>query len=365
MDGYRYAMTRARGPHTTPRANAGSEGSAGRAQPASADGAWRLAHMLDGFVTTQLLYVAATLGIADVLRDGPMSGAAIAAAVDADPGALTRVLRGLAAEDVLAETFDGQFALTPIGEALRGLRGAALARGDLYYRSAAGLLDAVRTGGTPFENVYGEPFFEHLARDREHEDAFQASMAGRAEQEADDVVTAYDFSGIGRIVDVGGGRGVLLARILGAAAGGSGVLIDRPAAIPEARRYLQSIGLADRTECLAVDFFASVPPGADAYVLSRILHDWDDADAELILATCRAAMAPTSRLLIVDAIMPERARDRPAAIRMDLHMMLLLGARERTEAEFRTLLERSGFCLERLVLTGSPAGLGVIEATPA
>jgi hypothetical protein len=324
--------------------------------------AWRLAHLLDGYIATQLLYVAASLGIAELLADGPLSAPQIASAVDADPPTLGRVLRGLAAEDVLAETDDGRFALTPTGEGLRRLRGAALVRGDLYYRSAAGLLDAVRAGGTPFERVYGEEFFEHLGRHGEHEAAFQASMAGRAVQEADDVVAAYDFSGFGRVVDVGGGRGVLLARILHAATGGSGVLVDRPRAIPEARAYLESAGLADRSECLAVDFFASVPPGADAYVLSRILHDWDDDDAERILVTCREAMRPASRLLIVEAILPERARDRPAAIRMDLHMLLLLGARERTETEFRLLLERSGFRLERLVPTESPAGLGVIEA---
>ena len=223
---------------------------------------------------------------------------------------LTRVLRGLAAEDVLAENDDGRFALTATGEALRRLRGAALVRGDLYYRSATGLLDAVQAGGTPFERVYGEEFFEHLGHHGEHEAAFQASMAGRAEQEADDVVAAYDFSGFGRIVDVGGGRGVLLARILHAAGGGSGVLIDRPAAIPGAQFYLESAGLADRSECLAVDFFASVPPDADAYVLSRVLHDWDDTDAGRILATCREAMRP-DKPAVDHRGDPSRARPRP------------------------------------------------------
>ena len=242
------------------------------------------------------------------------------------------------------------------------MTGAALVRGDLYYRSATGLLDAVRAGGTPFERVYGEEFFEHLGHHGEHEAVFQASMAGRAEQEADDVVAAYDFSGFPRVVDVGGGRGSSWRGSCTRAGGGSGVLVDRPAAIPGAQSYLESVGLADRSECLAGDFFASVPPDADAYVLSRILHDWDDTDAGRILATCRAAMRPDSRLLIIEAILPERARDRPAAIRMDLHMLLLLGARERTETDFRMLLERNGFRLERLVPTESPAGLGVIEA---
>lgn len=324
--------------------------------------AWQLARLLDGFVITQLLYVVTRLGIADVLRDGPLSGAEIAAAVGAEPDAMTRVLRGLAAEDVFAENDQGQFELTPIGECLGALRGAALVRGELYYRSATGLLDTVLTGGTPFEKIYGRSFFEHLATHHGHEAAFHASMAGRSEQEAGDVVAAYDFAGVRTVVDVGGGRGVLLAAILHAAEGTSGVLIDRPAAISGAQAYLESAGLADRTTCAAVDFFDTVPGGADAYVLSRILHDWDDTDAARILATCHKAMLPTSRLLIVDAILPERARDCPAAIRMDLHMMLLLGARERTAAEFNVLLEHSGFRVARLLPTRSPAGLGVIEA---
>ena len=327
-------------------------------------GAWQLARLLDGFVVTQLLYVAARLGIADVLRDGPQTGAEIAAAVGAEPTALTRVLRGLAAEDVLSETDDGRFGLTPIGECLGALQGAALVRGELYYRSAAGLFDAVLTGGVPFENVYGDAFFDHLGKHRSHEAAFQASMAGRSEQEAADVVAAYDFAGLRTIVDVGGGRGVLLATILRAAEGSSGMLVDRPAAVPAARAYIEAAGLADRAECAEGDFFATLPPGADAYVLSRILHDWDDADAERILSACRAAMPPTGRPLVVEAILPERARDAPAAIRMDLHMMLLFGAAERTAAQFETLLDRAGFRVERLVPTRSPAGLGVIEATP-
>jgi O-methyltransferase domain/Dimerisation domain len=334
------------------------------AAASGADPAWQLARLLDGFLVTQLLYVAARLGIADVLSAGPRSGAEVAAAVGAAPATLTRVLRGLVVEDVLAESDDGRFALTPVGERLKGLRGAALVRGEVYYRSAAGLLDAVLGGGTPFERVYGESFFAHLGRNADHEAVFQASMAGRAEQEAEDVVAAYDFMGLSRLVDVGGGRGVLLAAILRAAVGMSGVLMDREAALPAAQAYLEATGVAARAECLAGDFFAAVPPGADAYVLARVVHDWDDTDAERILATCRQAMRPGSRLLIVEAILPERARDCPAAIRMDLHMLLLLGARERTETEFRRLLERTGFHVQRVVRTRSPAGLGVIEATP-
>jgi precorrin-6B methylase 2 len=324
---------------------------------------WQLARLMDGFLQTQLLYVAAKLGIADVLADGPRDGADVARAVGAQPVALTRVLRGLAAEGVLDERDDGRFGLAPSGEALRRLQGAVIARGELYYRAAAGLLEALRDGGTPFERVYGERFFDHLTRHPEDEAAFHASMAGRAEREARDVVAAYDFGGLRKLVDVGGGSGVLLAAILRAAPGLHAVLMDRPAAIPAARRRLEADGVAARAECVAGDFFAAVPAGADAYLLSRVVHDWDDADAARILATCRAAMPDGARLLIVDAVLPERARDAPEAIRMDVHMLVLLGARERTEPEFRRVLAAAGLELRRTIPTGSPAGLSVIEAT--
>jgi SAM-dependent methyltransferase len=326
---------------------------------------WQLMRLIDGFVTTQLLYVAAKLGIADHLADGPRTGGELAEAVGADPGALGRVLRGLVIEDVLAEVDGGRFALTPLGECLVPLRGSAIARGELYYESAGGLLESVRTGGTSFELVHGARFFDYLAAHPDQEATFQGSMAGRSEQEADDVVAAYDFTGVCRLIDVGGGRGILLARILRATPDLDGVLFDRPAAISAARRLLDEQSVSERAECVGGDFFESVPAGADGYLLSRVLHDWNDADAGRILASCRQAMGPDGRLLIVEAILPERAKDRPATIRMDLHMLLLFrAARERTEAEFRDLLEHNGFHLRRVVMTASPAGLGIIEATP-
>jgi hypothetical protein len=284
--------------------------------------------------------------------------------VGADRDALQRVLRGLVIDDVLAEEGDGRFALTAVGACLTSVHGAALARGEVYYSAAAGLLEAVRTGGTAFEHVHAERFFDHLARHPDREAAFQASMADRSEQEARDVVASYDFGGLDDLVDVGGGRGVLLAAILRAHPSMHGILVDRPAAIPAARAHLEAASVADRADCIAADFFDAVPAGAGAYLLSRVIHDWDDDDAARILVTCREAMDPASRLLIVEAILPERARDRPAAIRMDVHMLILFGARERTEAEFRELLDRSGFLARRVLMTGSPAGLGIIEATP-
>lgn len=321
-----------------------------------------LRRLIDGYVMTQLLYVATKLGVAPALADGPRTGAEVAEAVRADPAALTRVLRGLALEDVVSEE-DGRFALTPVGECLPAMTGRLTLCGQLYYHGAEGLLAAVREGGASFEHIYGVPFFSHLETHAEDGAAFHASMAVRSEQEASAVLRAYDFGALHRLVDVGGGSGLLLAAVLRSAPGLHGVLVDRPAAIAAARENLREFG--GRAECEPCDFFAEVPAGGDAYLLSRILHDWNDVDALRILAVCRKAMTPSARLLLVDAILPEHAKDQPAAIWMDLYMLLLLGARERTEADFRALLAQAGFTLRRTFPTGSPAGLGVLEAVKA
>jgi O-methyltransferase domain/Dimerisation domain len=329
-----------------------------------------LARLMDGYLTTQLLYVAAKLGVADVLEDGPRTGAEVAAAVGADGDRLTRMLRGLVVEEVLTEDDEGRFALTAVGERLRdgvpgSLRGQVIVRGETYWEAAGGLLRTATDGGTAFEHVHGAHFFEHLAAHPDDGLAFQASMAGRADREAADVVAAYDFGGLRRLVDVGGGAGVLLEAIVRSTPGLDGVLVDLPEAVARAAQRFAAAGLDGRVECEAGDFFAAVPPGADAYLLSRVIHDWDDADARRILTCCREAMGPHARLLLVEALMPERADDAPEAIRMDLHMLMLLGARERTEAEYRALLADAGLALQRAVPTGSPTGLSVLEATPA
>ena len=229
---------------------------------------WRLMRLLDGFVITQLLYVAAKLGVAEILAEQPRTGPEVASLVGADPSALTRVLRGLVIEEVLEQDDHGRFALGTLGSALIALRAPALARGEIYYGPAASLLECVLEGGTPYERATGDRFFDHLHRHPELEAVFHAGMAGRAEQEAADVVASFDFSGFSRLMDVGGGRGVLLATILKAVPTMAGVLVDREVALEQARTFLDEAGVGDRTECLPVDFFESVPGGADAYLLS-------------------------------------------------------------------------------------------------
>ena len=337
--------------------------------PALTAESWRLAGLADGYLTTQLLYVAAKLRLADLLADGPADGPAVAAAAGADPDTVTRILRGLCAEEVFAEDDAGRFTLGPLGEYLRdgvpgSQRGPILARGEVYFPVGQALLEAATTGANAFELTYGEPFFTHMERVPAHGAAFQASMAGRAAHEADAVVAAYDLSGIGRLVDVGAGPGLMARAALRAVPGMTATLVDRPETLDRARREMADAGLSGRCTFVPADFFASVPGGGDAYLLSRILHDWTDEDAGRILRRCRAAMPAHARLLIVDAVLPERARDQPAAIRMDLTMLLMLGARERTGDEFDRLLTAASFTLRRVVPTGSPTGLAVLEACP-
>lgn len=316
----------------------------------------RLARLADGYLVTQLLHVAVDLGLADVLGDGERDARELAAEVGADAAVLERVLRGLAAEGVLDERPGRRFALTELGGLLRAehpesLHGPLLVRGRLYYGAMAGLPAAVRDGGTPFDAAHGRAFFAHLAAHPEDGVVFQAAMAARSRREAAAVVAAHDFSGVRSLVDVGGGSGVLLAAVLDAHPGVAGTLFDRPEVVE--RSGLPAVG---------GDFFTEVPAGADAYLLSRVVHDWDDDEALAILRTCRRAMLPSAVLLLVEALLPERAVDDPAAVRMDLHMLALLHGRERTRAEYEALLGAAGLRLTAVVSAG---GVHVMQARPA
>lgn len=328
----------------------------------------RLLEMADGFVVTQLLHLAARLELADRLAERPQSGAELAAATGTDAGPLTRALRGLVLAGVLAEEADGRFALTETGSALRqdvpgSLHGSVLARGSIYYGAAGSLVPAVLGGGTAFELAYGTPFFEHLEREPGHEADFQAAMSGRAEREAAAVAAACDLRTARSLVDVGGGRGVVLEALLRANAALRGTLLDRPGVAAEAGERLAAAGLGERVTPVGGDMFATVPGGGDVYLLSRVLHDWDDERARAILHSCRAAMSAGTRLLVAEAILPERVADGPAAVRMDLFMLLLFpGARERTTAEFTALLDATGFALRGVLETEGAAVPDVLDA---
>ena len=352
-----------------------------RAQgPADAEVAGRaeaqaLRDLLLGYRNTQLLYVAAKLGLSDLVADTPKRSADLAPALGVHPQALHRVMRGLALLGVLAEHDDGRFSLGPLGRHLLAgapdgtagapgsLRTEALIHGEEFYRTWGSLLSSVETGAPASRHLYGTSTWEHRAAHPELNEHFNRFMAAMTGQVAAAVLAAYDFSPYRTLVDVGGGHGALLAPILRAHPHLEGVLFDQPHVLAGARAYLEAAGVAARCRLVAGDFFAAVPPGADAYLLKWIIHDWDDDRAVAILRTCRAAIGGgAGKVLLVERLLPARAAQAPGTIYGDLTMLVVEGGRERTEAEYRALLAAAGLALVRVVPTGSD--FSVLEAVP-
>ena len=277
-----------------------------------------------------------------MLANGPQSAPELAAAVGAEPAALHRILRGLAVVGIVEEA-EGGFGLTDAGRSLQSgtagsLRGAVLAGGDLYYHAASGLLKSVQSGGAAFRHVTA-PSFDHLAASPERLAAFQESMVARCEVEVTELMRTYSFSRYGHVVDVGGGFGVTLSALLAAHPNLRGTLFDRPEVVPTAEERLNAAGLASRCRVVEGDAFDAVPSGGDLYLLSRVIHDWTDEDAvRRSLRSCHAAMGSNATLVLVEAVIADRASDQPAAVVMDLHMLVLGLGKERTRDEFREVL---------------------------
>ena len=333
-------------------------------QPSPAE---TLARLIHGCVSTQLVCVAARLGIADLLADGPKDAGALAEATGAHPDALRRVLRASATLGIFAERGDGTFALTDISRLLRSgasgsLRASAIMYGEeWYWRPFGELLHSVMTGETAFDHVFGKGFFDYLGHHPEAAATFDHAMTNFTRDHAEAVVKAYDFSGLRQVVDVGGGHGSLLAAILKSSPSATGVLFDQPSVVAGAPAVLEAEGVTDRCGLVSGDMFESVPAGGDAYVLKWIIHDWDDARAIAILKICREAIADDGRVLLIERVLAPPG-EVSQGTRGDITMMALMGGRERTEAEFRGLLAASGLRLARVVPT--TIELSVIEALP-
>jgi hypothetical protein len=331
------------------------------------DHAARMRTLIDGYLHTQLIALAIRWGVPESLASGAKTATEVASGPSIEPLAVHRVLRGLAAIGILEETGDGEFRLTPLGELLRpdvpsSMRGPASVRAAIYYPAAARLHDALATGQIPFDLAFEADFFTYLQAEPAAGAVFQASMASRSQFEADAIVRLRDFSEYREIVDVGGGSGVLLEALLEATPTARGTLFDLPEVIDRAASGFQTGPLAGRVTTSSGSFFESVPTGGDAYALSRVLHDWDDEQCAVILRNLRHAMNPGTALFLVEAVLPERAADAPAVVSMDLHMLLLLPGRERTEAEFARLLDHAGFALQSVVDLETPTGASLIEA---
>jgi SAM-dependent methyltransferase len=323
--------------------------------------------MATGYWLSQAIYVAAKLGLADFLKDGPQSCSALAVATGADGQSLFRLMRALSSAGVFAQVEDDCFALSRAGECLQSdvpgsLRAIVMTIGEIHYQAWGDLLRSVRTGSPAFNKVFGTGLFEYLQRNAEAADVFNRGMTDLSSLLAYAVLMAYDFSGISSIVDVGGGQGKLLRNIVQLNPGIKGVVFDLEPAIETAREHLSSDLCGGRCSSVAGDFFSSVPEGADAYILSGVIHDWNDDHSIRILNNCRTAMARNGRLLLVEMVVPEPGVNCFSKL-LDLNMLVMTGGRERTKAEFNTLLDAASFRLTRIVPTIAPQC--VIEAVPS
>ena len=318
------------------------------------------------YYLSRAIQVAAELGIADRLADEPVALDQLAARTGTNAAALGRLLRFLAAYGVFRESPSERFSNTTLSLVLRdddphSVR-ANLRRVDRSWWSAAGALEhAVRTGEAAFRHVHGMPFFQYMKANAEAQKRFDEGMARYSDAHDAAIAAAFDFTRFRRIVDVGGGRGGLLRQILLRAPDAAGVLFEQPQVVEQARG-LQAADPLSRAELVAGDFFAAVPAGGDCYVIKGVLHDFDDAQCVAILGNCRRAMRGDGCVVIANQDLPSRIDGPHPNLTMDLHMMTLLGGRERSAAGWSSLFRRAGLAARDGVETD--VGFTLIEATP-
>lgn len=327
---------------------------------------YMLLQMITGYWVTQALYVVAKLGVPDVLADGARPVEEVAEITGSQPDLLRRLLRALSSIGVFTEAQPGAYALTPLAAMLRSdipnsMRPQAIMHGEEHYRAWADALHNVQTGETAFEKQFGKTYFGYLAESPEADRVFNEAQAGYTKEVAGAVVDAYDFSSAETVVDVGAGYGPLLTTVLRRNPKLHGILFDQSHVAAAAADLLRSAGVADRCRVEGGDFFVSVPAGGDVYILSLLLHDWNDERSATILQNCRRAMVPHGKLLIVELVLPDG--EAPFFGKwLDLHMAVLLGARERTATDFQALLSATGFKLKRILPTVT--GMSIVEAIP-
>jgi hypothetical protein len=314
--------------------------------------------MLNGFLTVQALHVAAVLGLADLLAGGPRSVPDLASATGTHRSALQRLLRMLTGPGVFREEPDGRFAVTPLGATLQSDSPDSVREWALFvgapeiWKVWAGLRDSVQTGQTAFSAVHGAPIWPYLASHRDLGEVFNGWMTRQSRHHNAALIAAYDFSSFRLVADIGGGQGSTLAAILAAHPSVHGILLDLPQVVAHPPA-LDEAQLTDRCQVIGGDMLASVPAGADAYLIKRVLMDWGDDDATALLRNCAAAMAEHGKIIVVEMLMPA-GNDPSPAKPFDILMLLNQSGRIRTEAEFRELFTAAGLRLTRIVPTASP-----------
>ena len=326
--------------------------------------------MAFAFVTSQVLYQAADLGLADCLAGGALTAQDLASKIGAHPESLERVLQALVAFDILKLESDAKFVLTPAGELLSSdvpgsLRATVrFLTGPWAWRAFEQLGHSIRTGKPSFDHVWGMSNFEYWERHRDVSKIHDDAMSGLTATETARVLAAYDFSSYRKVVDVGGGNGVLLAAILNQQQHAEGILADLPHVVGLAAQVLQREAVGNRCKIVGSDFFEGVPSGGNLYILKHIIHNWDDERARAILRNCHRVMNSSSRLVIIDRILSAQPGPEGAiGYLVDMTMLALTpGGRERTKEQFQSLLESSGFELMRVIEVGGISD--ITEARP-
>ena len=328
-----------------------------------------LLNLLGGHRVTAVIYVAARLGIADVLVEGPKSATELARLTDTHEASLLRLMRALVMLAICTQASDGSFKLTEMGTHLaaraeRSMKAWALYEGGTRRAGWSELIESIRTGKTEGELAgLGQERFEVLAKTRDA-NLFNEAMVALTRMAVPDVLAAYDFSGISTLMDVGGGLGQLMSAILTKYQAMRGIVFDLAHCAEGAKKTLSDTGVIDRCEFIAGSFFESVPSGADAIVMKSIIHDWNDERCVRILQNCRRVLASGARLMLIDRVMPEKIEPGVTDFIFldDLNMLRGPGGCERTPSEFRALLAKSGFSMQRIVPTGR---YNVIESSAA
>lgn len=325
----------------------------------------QIAEMLLSQLVARLIHLAVTLRLPDYLADGPRAAEELASKTGTHERALYRVMRTLSSLGVLSEDATHRFTLRPLGAVLKSgtpSHAAALTLGGpLITRSFDQLLYSVQTGKTAFERSFGAPIFDWLGSHPAEAALFNGTMMGFHGMEPPAIAAAYDFSGLETIVDVGGSTGNLLTKILSKYPGSRGILFDLPHVVSNAPALIEQRGLGDRVQIEGGSFLESVPSGADAYILSHVIHDWNHEQCLTILGNCRRAMKSDGRLLVVEMVLPDGDAPHPGKM-LDIVMLTLPGGEERTAAEYGALLDEAGFRMTRLVPTASL--VTVVEAVP-
>ncbi|MBS1530800.1 MAG: methyltransferase [Bacteroidetes bacterium] len=328
----------------------------------------QMLNMITGFWTASCIYNAARLNIADLLEDGPKSVERLAKETGTHAPSLYRLLRALAGAGVFTQNEKGEFANTTLSlTLLEDVPGSmkAMAKAQLgdHYKAWGNLKYSLKTGDIAFDHAEGMTIWEYYEKHPDDGLNFMKAMTGLTGAVIAEVVPAYDFSQFKTIVDIGGGNGAFLMAVLNAAPHARGIVFDQEYVVKETQKELIMKDFAARCNVEAGSFFNHVPAGADAYLMKLVLHDWNDMQAMTILTSCSNAMRKDSKLLIVEALIPEGNTPHPGKF-MDINMMAMTGGKERTEKEFCELFAYAGLKLSRVIHTHSPV-FSILEVIKA